>query len=91
LLDHKTSVSAQAALAIYRINSGDAAALDSLVQTLASRDSFGPAAACDALAEIGSPARAAIPELRRVAQFHSGYERDRARLAIRAIDPSQEP
>jgi HEAT repeat protein len=92
LLDNNTELSARAALAIYRINPGDTAALDSLVRTLASKESFGPGVACDALAAIGPAAKAAIPELRRVAQFHSGYyERDHARLAIRAIDPSQEP
>ncbi|MBO0697738.1 MAG: hypothetical protein J2P46_05050, partial [Zavarzinella sp.] len=92
LLDHRTDLSARAALAVYRINPGDAAALGSLVRTLASDDPFGVSAACEGLAEIGPAAKEAVPELRRVAGFHSGYaERDAARLAIRAIDPSQEP
>lgn len=92
LLDHRTDLSARAALAVYRINPGDAAALGSLVRTLAADDPFGVSAACEGLAEIGPAAKEAVPELRRVARFHSGYaERDAARLAIRAIDPTQEP
>jgi HEAT repeat protein len=92
LLDDKTELSARSALAVYRIHPGDAAALDSLIRTLAANDSFAVSAACEGLAEIGPAAKPAIPELRRVALFDSGYyERDQARLAIRAIDPAQEP
>lgn len=83
-------MSAKAALAIYRINPGDEPALDSLIRTLASKDTFGPAAACIALAEIGPAAKAALPELRRVAQDHSGnYQREQAHRAIRAINQDQ--
>ncbi len=91
LLDHETEVSAMAALAIYRIQPGDQEALESLILTLESGDSFAPSKAIQALGEIGPEAKAALPKLRQMAFFEQGYfARDEARTAIRAINPSQE-
>ena len=92
LVDNKTETSARAALAIYRINNSDAAALKSLIATLSRENSSAVTAAIDCLRQIGPAAKAAIPDLRRIALYNRGYyDRDKSRFAIRAIDPDQEP
>lgn len=88
LLDYETEVSASAALAIYRIQTGDQQALTSLIVTLESGDSSGLREAIQALGSIGPPAKAALPKLRQIARTNFGYAREAAQIAIRSIDPS---